>query len=373
MIKFLGAVLILSGMIIGAGMFGIPFSFAQAGFWLGAAELVVITGLFLFVHLSYGGIVLATESFHRLPGYVNIYLGKKIAALSWFSAIFGIVGTLLIYLILGSLFLNNFFQSFGLDLKEWFFALFMAGAGLVILFLPIKKITLINGILTAALIGFIFFLIGFLSPKIEFANFAGFTLKNALLPYGVLLFALAGSVIVPDVITFLGREKTSVRSAIVVGTLIPSLVYFLFAFSVVGASGLGVSEEAIRGLKTIAGENLYLLGNVIGFFAVFTSFIVLNKNFQALLTIDLGLGSLASLAVSAIPFALYILGLKNFIAAVSMVGAVAVGIDSVLIILTHRQIRQKEGNTLPFFVNLAGLGICCMIIAGVLYEVYKYL
>ena len=39
---FFEAVLMLAGMIIGVGMFAIPFSFAAAGFWLGAAELAVL-------------------------------------------------------------------------------------------------------------------------------------------------------------------------------------------------------------------------------------------------------------------------------------------------------------------------------------------
>ena len=73
--KTIEAVLILTGMIIGVGMFGIPFSFSVSGFWLGAAELVVLAAIVTVIHRLYGEIVLATPTLHRVPGYVREYLG----------------------------------------------------------------------------------------------------------------------------------------------------------------------------------------------------------------------------------------------------------------------------------------------------------
>ena len=64
--KFLEAVLILSGMIIGVGMFGIPFSFVSVGFWLGALELLVIAGAMTWLHLLYGEVVLKTPQPHSM-------------------------------------------------------------------------------------------------------------------------------------------------------------------------------------------------------------------------------------------------------------------------------------------------------------------
>ena len=111
MIRFLEGVFVLSGMIIGVGMFAIPFSFAAAGFWLGAAELVVLTCIVVILHLLYGEIVLATPEFHRMPGYVRVYLGRRAETVSWASTIFGITGTLLAYLIAGSLFLHSLWSG----------------------------------------------------------------------------------------------------------------------------------------------------------------------------------------------------------------------------------------------------------------------
>ena len=74
MSKEIQAVLMLSGMIIGVGMFAIPFSFSTAGFWLGTLELCVLALAILAVHLCYAEVVLHTNERHRLPGYVRRYM-----------------------------------------------------------------------------------------------------------------------------------------------------------------------------------------------------------------------------------------------------------------------------------------------------------
>ena len=104
--RYIEAILMLSGMIIGVGMFGIPYAFAASGFWLGTVLLVVLTAIAVFLHLLYGEIVLHTHGVHRMPGYARIYLGENAAALAWFSALFDGVGSLLAYAILGAVIIS---------------------------------------------------------------------------------------------------------------------------------------------------------------------------------------------------------------------------------------------------------------------------
>lgn len=372
--KFIEAVFILSGMIIGAGMFGIPFSFVKAGFWLGTIELFILAAVILFVHLLYGEIVLSTKELHRLPGYVRTYLGPGAAHLSWASAFFGILGTLLAYVILGSFFLHEIFKFFGAGVNENFTALFVVILGALITFFPLKKEALVNGVLTALLIGFIIFLVVFLLPRAALENLSGFHFQNTFVPYGVLLFALSGAVVIPDLITFLGRDRLRARRAIMTGTLLPAVIYFLFAFAVVGALGIKVSEEAIHGLGLVWGERFVLLGSVIGFLAVFTSYIALNASFQALLTIDFRMPRVLSWTGSTLlPLLLYFSGFRNFLSVIGTVGAIGVGIDSFLIIATYRRMRHNQGVTHHKFFSLWQIGLYGMISIGVIYELAKHL
>ncbi|HVZ11343.1 MAG TPA: aromatic amino acid transport family protein, partial [Candidatus Paceibacterota bacterium] len=52
--KFWAAVAVLVGGTVGVGIFGMPFAFAKAGFWIGAAFLVPIALATLLVNLMYG-------------------------------------------------------------------------------------------------------------------------------------------------------------------------------------------------------------------------------------------------------------------------------------------------------------------------------
>lgn len=369
--KFIQAVCILSGMIIGVGMFGIPFSFVKAGFLLGTLELVVLTGCVLLFHLLYADIVLRTHESHRLPGYVHFYLGRRCARLAWYSAIFGIFGTLLAYIILGGAFLNSIFGYFSVSLGGVSGALLFGAAGSVVALIPFRKEMMINSVITIFLILMVLVFIVVLIPRVEWSNFSGFHLSQSFFPYGILLFALSGGIVIPDVIAFLGKKRDLVRRVIVVGSLLPALFYFLFAYVVVGVSGNGTSHDAVSGVAGIAGTHLMLLGSVVGLLTVFTSYIVLSASAQSLLRLDLSLRAPAPWwVVSLFPLGLLFLGLQDFFSIVGAVGAFAIGIDFLFVMfLYHTLVRGESGRIrvrlwweYPMYT---------IVIAGMWYEVLK--
>lgn len=343
MSKFIQAVGILSGMIIGVGMFGIPFSFVQAGFFLGTLELLFLTGFVLLFHLLYADIVLRTHESHRLPGYVRMYLGGRVARIAWYSALFGIFGTLLAYIVLGAAFLNSILGYFSIAVGDTSSVLLFGVVGSAVALIPFRKETLVNSMITALLILTIIFFVVLLLPSVEWNNFLGFHVRHAWFPYGILLFALSGGVVIPDVIAFLGKKRGVVVRAITIGTLLPALLYLLFAFVVVGVSGSTTSQDAISGIGRIAGVHVALLGSIVGLLAVFTSSIVLSASAQSLLRLDLSLRAPAPwFVVSALPLGLFFLGLQDFLAIVGVVGAFAIGIDFLLVIAVHHNLAQKE-------------------------------
>lgn len=369
--KFLTAVLMLSGMIIGVGVFGVPFSFARAGFLLGSLELFLLAGVVTAVHLSYAEVVLKTNARHRLPGYSAFHLGPYASYLSWGSAFFGISGTLLAYILLGSRFLSLLLSRLFPDTRDAVWAvLFVSACALITLF-PLRKEAFINGVLTALLIGFFLFLSGRLLLLADPARFLGFSPSQALFPYGVILFALSGALVIPDLITFLGKNSVHARLAIVIGSLIPAFITLLFAAAVVGVSGPGTSEDAIQGLRAAVGDEGIVLGSIIGFLAVFTSYLVLTSSFQALLTLDFGMKEkTAWLAGIGIPFAAYALGVTDFIRVIAAVGAVAIGIDSGLI-LAMQGVIEKRKRRRSFMMRAGKAAIYAMIVIGIVYEIAK--
>ncbi len=371
MLKSLEAVLLLSGMVIGAGMFVIPFSFAQIGFWLGAAELGILSLAVLGLHLLYGEIVLATPAYHRMPGYVRLHLGRGMAGVSWLSSLFGIGGTLLVYLVVDSLFLQTIANGGSVGAVPLWWIVVLTGAVAAITFFPLKKEAAINGVLTIFEIGFLVLVSALLVKNVAPAHLSGARAENFFVPYGVLLFALSGASVIPDLVTVLGRNKKKVRTAIVLGSLIPAALYFFFAYAVVGVAGLATSEEAIAGLQRAVGGNIAFWASIAGFLAVFTSYVALSANFQAMLRLDMGVPHrTAWLGASATPFLLYLAGFQNFIAIISAVGIFAFGVDGILFFLMGRKIREKQTARSPL-ASLAGYGILFVVIAGVLAELLR--
>lgn len=369
MLKFFQAVSILTGMIIGVGMFGIPFSFMRAGFLFGMLELVLLTGLILLYHLLYSEVVLATPSFHRLPGYVRLYLGKRWAALEWGSSFFGILGSLLAYLILGSFFLHGILSIFFPGISH-----IVSVASLVVITalvneLPLKKEARLNSMLTVLLVAFILTLIIILIPHVEFSNFTPINWKYSFLPYGVLLFALSGGVVIPDLVTFLGRSRSMVRRAILVGTLLPAILYGLFVFAVLGSLGNLVTEDAISGLLPVVGPRIVLLGNIVGLLATFTSLVALAESFEALLRLDLKLSPFfAQITATGAPVLLYLFGIQNFLLTISAVGALAIGIDSAMVVAMYHALQVKMRRRMKITSYLWKIAVYALVFSGVIYE-----
>lgn len=371
---FLKAVLILSGLIIGAGMFGIPFSFAQVGFFPAITTLLLVTGIIFLLHYLYGEIVLYTKAEHRLPGYVRIYLGQNAALVSLISYGIGISGALLAYIVLGSKFLHQGARIFGFDAGEFFWAFAFLFFGASIMLFPLRRAALMNGILTSLLVLFIIFLYFILLPQIEFSRVSeslfDFDARKLFILYGVLLFALSGAAAIPNVILLLRYDHTWSIRAIFFGTGIPALLYFLFAVTILGVSGPSVSEDALGGLASFVSPAIYILGMTIGFLAVFTSFVVLGTVLKEVFMLDFLFPKIAAWGmVSFLPMVLYLLGFQNFISIIVFVGAVAVGIDALMLIASYHAMQKSRGHT-PSFISLLWKSVLFfLIIVGIAYQI----
>ena len=124
--KNLQAAAILVGTIVGVGTFGIPYVFAQAGFFVGLGHLAALSAVMLAIHLMYGEIVLRTQEKHRFIGYADIYLGTWGRRIAIPMVVVGIFGTLLAYTIVGGNFTALLFDPFVELSTVWWSLIFFA-------------------------------------------------------------------------------------------------------------------------------------------------------------------------------------------------------------------------------------------------------
>ena len=339
--SFWCALATLVGMIVGAGTFGIPYAMAQAGFGLGLFYLVILAGVVVLVHLCYGEIVLRTSGHHRLVGYAERYLGRRAKGLATFTVLFEYYGSLLAYTILGGEFMKIVFgQWLGGSETLWALIFFALGVGAV--FCGLKLVSRDELVMTALLIAVVVFLIAKGWPLVSASNFSGFNFSNFFLPYGVILFALAGSAAIPELRQILRGQEKKLKKVIWWGTLIPAVIYLGFAWLVVGISGQVTSEEAILGLVPHLGSWVIYVGAIFGLLAICTSFMALGISLKNMFREDFKLSELISFGlVCAVPLLAYLAGLKSFIFVVGFIGAVAAGLDGLLTILIFLRARKK--------------------------------
>jgi len=361
--SFLYSISVLIGTIVGVGVFGIPFSFAKAGFLTGVLFLVLITVLSLVINLIYGEIILRTGKLHQFIGYTREYLGTIHKILSVFSWFLGVYGALLAYIIISGNFLFNIFIS-----KFYFDPFYYS----IIFFIFVALATL-GGLRTVAWFElfmvifftatvFLIFIFGI--PYINLFNLTGiFNKEFWFLPYGVLLFAFSGFSAIPIQRELLGEKSKFLKKAIILGTLIPAVLYLLFAISVVGISGDTTSPDAISGLADFLNYKILFFVSLFGFLAITTSFLMLSLALIETFTHDYNLNRFFSWFLTLfLPFGLFFSGLRNFINIISITGAVSIGIFGIILILLYLKIK-KIGDRIPeYSLNIPKWALYLMLI-----------
>jgi len=360
------AVSMIAGLTIGVGIFSLPYITGKVGILTMFLYIMALTALVLFVNLLFVEVSLKTPNYLRLAGYARMHLGefgKYIAAA--FSAIEGL-GTILAYIVIGGGFLYGLLSPFlGGSLFIYVFLYFAVGA--IYIFLGSKAISKINfaGILVFFAAIFLVFFNGLGSLKLSNLFFLGDS-SHLFLPYGAILFALWGATMVPEAEEILQSDRKKIRRAVILGTVIPGAFYFLFCLMILALSGGQTSPEAISGLQGILGGRVIAFMFLAGIMATFTSYVSVGLNLKKVLWYDMKVKeSVAWLITCFVPFLLYLLGFNNFIKIIGFVGAFALAMEGILIVLMYRKISIKR----PLFIY----PLILIFVAGMIYEIIYFL
>ena len=346
--KYLLALATFIGTIIGVGLFGLPYITSQIGFLPILVYFGVLGLVTMLIQLMYGEICLRTAGDHRLPGYIEIYLDRRLKFLPIITNSIGLYGANLAYIIIGGSFLASLLMPvFGGTVFTYVLIFFAAGA--LIIFLgsgSIAKSELVS-------IGLFFLVLIFLFvkgwPEIDLFNFLTVDLnfKTMILPYGVILFSLTGMSVIPEVREVLDNQPRHLRSIIILGAIIPIITYIIFIITVLGITGANTTTDALSGLENHLGKGILTAGYLFGVLTTFTSYLTIGITIKKILWYDLKFSHLISWALAvSIPMILYLGGLKDFIAIIAFTGSVTVGIDVVLVALTYLK-AKKKGDRVP--------------------------
>lgn len=363
--KLIYAIATLSGTIIGVGLFSLPYITSKVGLWVMLSYFFFLGTLVMLVHLFFGELALQTPDFKRLPGFAKFHLGNGAEIVAYISTIFGLFGAILAYLIVGGEFLGNLLSPiFGGGNLIWTFVYFVCGTALI--FFGIKAIAKVEfwGLILffAALIAIFFRGQAFL--KIE-NLFLQADPSQWFLPYGAILFSLWGATLIPEVEEMLGDRKNLLKIIIPISILIPILTYLFFIYLILGITGLQTTESALTSLRNFLGNGTVSLALFFGVLTTFTSFIALGLTLKNVFRYDLKISSNFSWAITCfVPFALFLIGVKQFIPVIIVVGGVMLGIDGILILLMYTKTNPRK--------KLIVYPLILVFLVGIIYSIVYF-
>lgn len=371
--SFLSAIAMIVGTCVGAGIFGLPYVISKIGVTIGILYIIILGFITLVVCLAYGEIVLRTNGKHQFPEYARIYLGPAAKKIAFASLAIGFYGALIAYLMEVSNFLQTLLSPYlGGSLNHYliFYFLFVSLA----IFLGLGMIAKLEKVLMFIMLGIVCLLIIFGVPKIVVTNLSATNLNYLFLPYGVILFALSCSSAIPDMKNILADKKEKLKKAIIIGIIIPMIVYIVFSLIIVGICGGNTSESAILGLQNSLGNKAMVVGLIFGCITMTTSFLTVGLVLKEVYMYDFKVNKiLAWIAVVLPPLFIVLMNFVSFIEIIGLAGALIGGIDGILIIKMFRKSKQigqrkpeYELKVSSFFTYL----LYAVFILGIFYEIY---
>ena len=355
----------MASLIIGAGMFALPYLFSTAGILTGVFYLIAAAFVFTIVHLRYGEVIEKTPGKHRFAGYARLYLGQRGFWLGAIVAGLGLTLVLTAYLALGPVFLRLLVPALGDSLNLYLFW----GIGAMAILFSLNRLKNFEFLAVVGMLAIILVLFGFgLAKGGDLSGLPAFNPALIFLPYGAVLFALYGRPAISSLKDYFEENKFnsgSLRKAIILGTAVPAAFYLLLVLGVVWLSPSGVSPNSLTGLL-LAPDWIVILVGILGMFAIWTSYFLLGLEVKNIFRYDFKLPPfIATLVAVVAPLALYLLGLRNFIGLVTVIGGVFLALESIMVILMHHKLRGRP--------HRGELILIAIFILGALYEILKTL
>ena len=360
---FFSQVAIMVATTVGAGMFALPYVFSVSGWIPGIFYLCAFTILLSFIHAVYFLVLRKVGERKRLAGLVREALGPAQGMFAFVAVVGGQLLTLLVYLILGEMFLKLLAPALG-------------GAGGALLFWVVASLPLFFGLrrfawaeaLGVLAIGAL--IVGlFASSDIGqgFTRIPVMDTTQLLFPFGIILFSLAGWTAVEPVYEMNSRtgERGTRRAllALVVGTAISAILYVLFVLGVLGPP-VPITLDTVSGFSAPLWRAL--LG-VLGLFAIWTSYVPVGRE-AAHALIDRGWRETVALGfVALVPLALFGAGLSDFVRTAGFVGGVFLALEYLCIVALGRKLLKPQGTTRILFILLH-----IILVAAVFYELYYF-
>jgi tyrosine-specific transport protein len=366
--RVFGAILLVAGCCIGAGMLGLPVLTALGGFrptivlftlsWL----FMVITGLLLLeVNLWFREEVSIVSMAEKTLGTIGKFLAWGLFAFLFYSLMVAYAAGS------GQLFSDFLKELFSISIPEWVGSLFFSVSFGIFLYMGTKSVDGINRVLMAGLAVTYFILVGMGSKHVNPEYLMNTNWTASLIGIPAMIISFGYHNLIPSLTTYLKHDVKKLRIVILVGSSIPLIIYLMWEWLILGiipVDGEGGFREALnqgdmatRALRSAVGSSWVVdVAEYFAFFAIVTSFLTVALSFVDFLADGLKVKKdsrgkiILSFLSLAPPFVLALLFPKIFLVALNYAGAfgavILFGILPALMVWSGRYRNKIAGSVL---------------------------
>ena len=380
-ISSLEAMMLIVGSVIGAGVLAIPYAVAQVGFSVGLAYLLIMGSVAIMLHLFLGEVALRTKESLQIGGLTRKYVGPLAGKVMITIVVLFSTAAMVAYTIGVGEAAYAIFEGTAIAFTPelWSVGLWLLGA--MIVSLGVRTLAQMEFVFASIIFLVIAIIAGLSVPHVSVDALTHVDLSKFFFPFGIVLFAFHGTVAIPQVEELLPKQQRRMKRVIVWGGLVPMMLYGLFAWAVVGVTGLETTEIATIGLGNVLGPGAIIFGNLFALFAMMTSFFGIGLALRRTYEWDLKRKTWQALALTlVVPLAVFLAGIRDFVTTIQLAGAVFGSIEAILIIIMFWKAREK-GNVsarayaLHYASFIASILFIVFLVGGVLgfFDVISFL
>ena len=356
---------LVAAATVGDGVFALPYMFQQAGWLLTLGYLLFLGAIVVVAHSVYLGTLEKVGEKQRLLGLARKYFGAPGFWIGFCSIVIGLLLTLVAYLLLGTEFIH---LGVPMVRERYAFVIFWVLISLPIFFDDSSVVELETiGIICTAVIIAVIFIDAF--PNMTFASTPAINWQNIFLPFGAVLFSLAGWTSIEPAYEARkgGKNPLNPWKSLTAGTLLAAVLYTIFSAGILGSTS-SITPDTASGLAQWPFWKRELVA-IMGLLAVATVYMPISREIKNSLEKDLHWNKVISRAfIVLIPPALIVLGFNNFLVVVGVVGGLFLSTQYLLIISVGRR-ALKPSPVQTFFMDLV---VILFAIAAV-YSVYTFI
>ncbi|NDV23551.1 amino acid permease [Desulfovibrio sp. JC022] len=231
--KTLGAISVVAGTSIGAGMLGLPMTLGNLGFTTGACALV-----FMWVVAAYSALMLLEINLEFGKGVNFNFMTRKILGHTGQLIGTGSVFFLLYCLIVAYLSGIGGLVSNAIGVEPRLGAAFFTAISIVVLVAGTHIVVQANKYLFILMIAAMFVCFGTLGGQmnLNFLSQGNPTPQALFVTFPVLITSFGYHVCIPSIVNYIGEDKKSLMRILLLGGALPSFCYLLWLFLSLGST-----------------------------------------------------------------------------------------------------------------------------------------